>query len=84
MKLTKQDGKTYLTGTVAEVGHALRRMSSKKVPIDLGWSLNKLADEASEINGERFVCDCCSFEGVESQFVGGGCPECGKKTISRA
>lgn len=84
MKLTKKDGKNFLTGTAAEVGHALRKLAAKDVPVDFGWSLGKQADDASELNGESYRCDGCSFEGLESKFVGGGCPECGKKTISRA
>ena len=84
MKIVKKDGKHYLVGTSVEVGRALIKRSRAAQPIDIGWSLNKQADEASTINDERYACSDCNYGGLEATFVGGGCPECGSKNLAKA
>ena len=84
MKLIDKDGKHYLTGTAAEVGRFLTKKAREAIPVDLGWSLAKQADDASAIHGERYGCVDCSYKGLEASFVGGGCPECGSKNLATA
>jgi DNA-directed RNA polymerase subunit RPC12/RpoP len=83
MKIINKDGKKYLVGSAAEVGRILTKTAKKSEPIDLGWSLSKQADTASDMAGERYQCTQCSYKGSDSSFVGGGCPECGGKNMSR-
>lgn len=84
MKVVKKDGKHYLVGKAAEVGRALTKSAKDSLPLDLGWSLSKQADDASELSGEKYQCSDCGFAGHEGKFVGGGCPECGGKKTAKA
>jgi len=84
MKVIKKDGKHYLVGSAAEVGRALMKQAKASQPLDLGWSLNKQADEASALHGEKYACTDCQYEGLEGTFVGGGCPECASKNLAKA
>jgi hypothetical protein len=66
-----------------EVGRMLTKSAQDAMPIDLGWSLSKQADDASELNGDQYQCSDCRFAGHEGKFVGGRCPECGGKSASK-
>lgn len=86
MKLTLKNGKYFLTGRIAEIGNALSKTASNKDPIDqidFGWTLSKMADEASNAGGEQYICNDCSCVGLEHEFPNGGCPKCRGKNISK-
>lgn len=84
MKIVKKDGKTYLVGTANEVGNVLTKIAHKNDPVDLGWTLSKQADDASELDGKSYVCKKCSFNGHDALFVGGSCPKCGGRDITQS
>lgn len=84
MKVVKKEGKHYLVGSAADVGRALTKQARASAPLDLGWSLSRQADDASAINGEKYACTDCGYEGLEGTFVGGGCPECSSKNLTKA
>jgi len=82
MILTSKNGKYFLTGRVAEIGNALSKTASDKEPIDLGWTLSKIADEASNASGQQYLCNDCQCIGFENEFPNGRCPKCRGKNIS--
>jgi Zn finger protein HypA/HybF involved in hydrogenase expression len=84
MKIIVKEGKHFLQGKQAEVAKVLLRTSKKTVPDGgLGWTLDKMADDASVIEGIRYRCKDCSCERQELEFGKGNCPECGSINIAR-
>lgn len=83
MKIIVKDGRHFLVGRQAEVARVLLRTAKKTQNEDLGWTLNKMADEASVIEGTRYRCSECSCERQELEFGDGNCPECGSVKIAK-
>jgi len=83
MKIIVKDGKHFLQGKQAEVARMLLRTAKKDVPVDFGWTLNKMADDASVLEGSIYRCSDCSCEKQELEFGNGSCPECGSKKIAK-
>jgi len=84
MKIINKDGKHFIVGTALEVGRVLTKRAKAVMPLDLGWTLSKQADEASSINNEEYLCNDCSYGGDEAKFPNGKCPECGSQNIIKA
>ena len=81
MEIIHKNGKHFLVGSARAVGRILAKASQAHVFVDLGWSLSKQADEASILNGEKYACKDCNYNGGETSFIGGSCPECGNINI---
>jgi predicted Zn-ribbon and HTH transcriptional regulator len=85
MKIIVKDGRHFLQGSQAEVARVLLRTAKKPAEeLDFGWTLNRMADEASVIEGTRYRCGECSCEKQELEFGSGRCPECGSTKIARS
>lgn len=81
MEISSKDGKFFLTGKKAEVETAISKQASREPYIDLGWTLSKRSDDASAINGDKYICQKCNYSGNEHQFPNGECPKCKSKNI---
>lgn len=84
MKIIVKDGRHFLQGRQAEVARTLLRTAKKPLAEqDFGWTLNRMADDASVLEGTKYRCNDCSCERQELDFGKGNCPECGSVRIAR-